>query len=95
MSELRAHNLSKHFSGIRVVKDVAFTLRPGEIVGYLGPNGSGKTTTARMLAGLIEPSSSTADATFATIWSPSAGSLATFRRSRTSIRSSPVANTFS
>jgi ABC-2 type transport system ATP-binding protein len=56
MSELRAHRLSKHFSGVRVVKDVDFALRPGEIVGYLGPNGSGKTTTARMLAGLLEPS---------------------------------------
>jgi ABC-2 type transport system ATP-binding protein len=41
---------------VRVVKDVDFALRPGEIVGYLGPNGSGKTTTARMLAGLLEPS---------------------------------------
>ena len=39
------------------VKDVDFALRPGEIVGYLGPNGSGKTTTLRMLAGLVEPSS--------------------------------------
>lgn len=56
MPELHAHQLSKHFSGVRVVKDVSFTIRPGEIVGYLGPNGSGKTTTARMLAGLIEPS---------------------------------------
>jgi ABC-2 type transport system ATP-binding protein len=55
--ELRAHELSKHFSGVRVVKDVSFTVRPGEIVGYLGPNGSGKTTTGRMLAGLLEPSS--------------------------------------
>ena len=57
MPELRAHRLSKHFSGVRVVKDVDFAIRPGEIVGYLGPNGSGKTTTARMLAGLLEPSS--------------------------------------
>jgi ABC-2 type transport system ATP-binding protein len=53
----RAKRLSKHFSGIRVVKDVDFTIHPGEVVGYLGPNGSGKTTTARMLAGLLEPSS--------------------------------------
>ena len=57
MPELHADRLSKHFSGVRVVKDVSFTIRPGEIVGYLGPNGSGKTTTARMLAGLIDPSS--------------------------------------
>lgn len=56
MADLRAHQLSKHFAGIRVVNDVSLTLRPGEIVGYLGPNGSGKTTTARMLAGLLEQS---------------------------------------
>lgn len=54
--ELRAHRLSKHYSGVGVVKDVSFTVRAGEIVGYLGPNGSGKTTTVKMLAGLIEPS---------------------------------------
>jgi ABC-2 type transport system ATP-binding protein len=57
MPDLRAHQLSKHYSGVRVVKGVSLTIRPGEIVGYLGPNGSGKTTTARMLGGLIEPSS--------------------------------------
>jgi len=54
--ELRAIGLSKHFSGVLVVKDVDFTVGPGDIVGYLGPNGSGKTTTLRMLAGLVEPS---------------------------------------
>jgi len=57
MADLRGQRLSKHFSGVRVVKDVNVTLRPGEILGYLGPNGSGKSTTARMLAGLLEPSS--------------------------------------
>ncbi len=57
MPDLRARRLSKHFAGIRVVNDVSLMLRPGEIVGYLGPNGSGKTTTARMLSGLLEPSS--------------------------------------
>ena len=36
--------------------DVNVTVRPGQVVGYLGPNGSGKTTTARMLSGLLEPS---------------------------------------
>ena len=57
MAVLRARALSKRFSGVAVVRDVDFTVEPGEIVGYLGPNGSGKTTTIRMLAGLIEPSS--------------------------------------
>jgi len=57
MAELRARQLTKRFSGIAVVKDVDFVIQPGEIVGYLGPNGSGKTTTAKMLAGLLVPSS--------------------------------------
>jgi ABC-2 type transport system ATP-binding protein len=48
--------VTKRFSGIPVVKDVSFTVRPGEILGYLGPNGAGKTTTIKMLAGLLEPS---------------------------------------
>ena len=56
MADLRATRLSKSFSGLRVVRDVNVTIRPGEVVGSLGPNGSGKTTTARMLAGLLEPS---------------------------------------
>jgi ABC-2 type transport system ATP-binding protein len=58
---LRACRLSKRFSGVTVVRDVDFTVRPGEVVGYLGPNGSGKTTTLRMLAGLVDPSSGYAE----------------------------------
>ncbi len=57
MPELRARQLTKRVAGIAVVKDVDFAIQPGEIVGYLGPNGSGKTTTAKMLAGLLVPSS--------------------------------------
>ena len=54
---LEAHHLVKRFYGTAVVDDVSFALGPGEVTGYLGPNGSGKTTTVRMLTGLIEPTS--------------------------------------
>src|SRR6478752_1353665 len=57
MAELRARQLTERFSGSAGVKDVDFVIQPGEIVGYVGPNGSGKTTTAKMLAGLLVPSS--------------------------------------
>ena len=42
------------------VKDVSFTIEPGELVGFLGPNGAGKTTTLKMLAGLLYPSAGSA-----------------------------------
>src|SRR3954471_10759049 len=54
---LEARHLVKRFHGITVVDDVSFIVNSGEVVGYLGPNGSGKTTTGRMLTGLVEPSS--------------------------------------
>ena len=47
--------LSKSFGGKTVVKDFALKVRRGEIYGFLGPNGSGKTTTIRMLCGLLKP----------------------------------------
>jgi ABC-2 type transport system ATP-binding protein len=52
---LEARHLVKRFFGVTVVDDASFVVRPGEVVGYLGPNGSGKTTTDRMLTGLLEP----------------------------------------
>ncbi|MCA1563078.1 MAG: ABC transporter ATP-binding protein [Acidobacteria bacterium] len=52
---LEARHLVKRFFGVTVLDDVSFVVRAGDVVGYLGPNGSGKTTTARMLAGLVEP----------------------------------------
>jgi ABC-2 type transport system ATP-binding protein len=54
---LEADHLVKRFHGTAVVDDVSFALNPGEITGYLGPNGSGKTTTIRMLTGLVQPTS--------------------------------------
>ena len=56
---LEARNLTKRFSGVTVLHDVSFDVKPGEVVGYLGPNGSGKTTTSRLLTGLMDPSSGT------------------------------------
>jgi ABC-2 type transport system ATP-binding protein len=53
---LEARSLVRRFSGSAVVDTVSFTVRPGDILGYLGPNGSGKTTTIRMLTGLLPPS---------------------------------------
>ena len=47
--------LTKSFSGKTVVDNVDLTVNRGEIVGFLGPNGSGKTTTIRMICGLLKP----------------------------------------
>jgi ABC-2 type transport system ATP-binding protein len=52
---LEARHLSRRFHGMTVVHDVSFVLDAGEVLGYLGPNGSGKTTTLRMLTGGLEP----------------------------------------
>ncbi len=49
-------NLTRRFGNFTAVDHVSFKVETGEIVGYLGPNGSGKTTTIRMLLGLYEPS---------------------------------------
>ncbi|MBN1316975.1 MAG: ABC transporter ATP-binding protein [Anaerolineales bacterium] len=49
--------LTKKFGDFTAVDRVSFTVQPGEIVGYLGPNGSGKTTTIRMLLGILMPTS--------------------------------------
>jgi ABC-2 type transport system ATP-binding protein len=54
---LETRLLTKYFNRKPVVKEVNFTIRPGEIVGYLGPNGAGKSTAVKMIVGLIDPSS--------------------------------------
>jgi ABC-2 type transport system ATP-binding protein len=50
---IEALGLSKHFGEVQAVRDLSFTVEPGQVCGLLGPNGAGKTTTVRMLVGLI------------------------------------------
>jgi len=54
---LAAHHLRKNYGSLSAVADVNFCLNAGEILGYIGSNGAGKSTTVKMIAGLIEPSS--------------------------------------
>lgn len=53
---LEARRLGKRFHGVTAVAEIDFEVRAGEVVGYLGLNGSGKSTTVKMLTGLLEPS---------------------------------------
>ena len=52
---LEVKGLTKRYNIIAAVDDVSFRIDAGEVYGYLGPNGSGKTTTVKMLMGLLEP----------------------------------------
>ncbi|HET7264579.1 MAG TPA: ABC transporter ATP-binding protein [bacterium] len=52
---LDARGLAKTFGGLRAVNDLSFTVRTGEILGLLGPNGSGKTTVFHLIAGALAP----------------------------------------
>ena len=54
---IEVHNLVKDFGDHRVVNELSFELHRGEIFGFLGPNGSGKTTTMRMVLDIIRPDS--------------------------------------
>lgn len=51
------HGLNKHFGDKHVVSDLSLQVRKGEIFGFLGPNGSGKTTSIRLMCGLLTPDS--------------------------------------
>jgi ABC-2 type transport system ATP-binding protein len=55
MKAISVRGLTKRFDGRTVVDNVDLEVAPGEIVGFLGPNGSGKTTTIRMICGLLTP----------------------------------------
>jgi len=53
-------HLTKDFGAVRAVDDLSFRVCPGRVTGFLGPNGSGKTTTMRILLGLVKPTAGTA-----------------------------------
>ena len=56
---VRVEHLKKRYGAIEAVKDISFSVQPGEIFGLLGPNGAGKTTTIRCLCTLAKPDSGT------------------------------------
>ena len=55
------HFFHRRWRTVSAVREVSFTIEPGERVGFLGPNGAGKTTTLKMLSGLIHPSGGRAE----------------------------------
>lgn len=57
---LKVEGLTKRFGSFTAVDNVSFEVKRGEVIGYLGPNGSGKTTTIRMLCGLLHPTAGSA-----------------------------------
>jgi len=54
---LELQKVSRRYSGIPAVNDVSFAVRPGEVTGYLGANGSGKSTTMKIITGLLRADS--------------------------------------
>ena len=54
---LQVHNLSKYFGGVKAVNSVSFDLAEGELLGVIGPNGSGKTTVVNLITGFVKPDS--------------------------------------
>jgi ABC-2 type transport system ATP-binding protein len=60
MNAIEVENLSKFYGPARGIEEVSFSVKKGEIMGFLGPNGSGKTTTMRILTCFFPPTSGTA-----------------------------------
>ena len=58
---IRTQNLTRTFETVRAVDGISFEVPSGIVFGFLGPNGSGKTTTIRLLLGLLEPTSGSAE----------------------------------
>src|SRR4051812_49985195 len=79
MSELllRAHGITKHYGGINALNAVDLEIRPGEVVALMGENGAGKSTMAKIIAGVEQPDSGSLE------WD---GAAVTFRDTRDATR---------
>ncbi|PAD81421.1 ABC transporter [Niallia circulans] len=60
--------VSREHTIIHALKDVSFTINPGEIVGYIGPNGAGKSTTIKVMSGILVPDSGACEIMGYTPW---------------------------
>src|SRR5690554_4657698 len=60
LSMIEASALCKSFAGRAAVKEMSFSVQPGEVAGFLGPNGAGKSTTMKMLTGFLAADAGTA-----------------------------------
>jgi len=67
-SAIRAVGLTKRYGDFTAVDRLDLVVQPGELFGFLGPNGSGKTTTIKMLTGLLEPNEGTAEVAGFDVW---------------------------
>jgi len=56
---IEVSGLTKRYGTFTAVKDLSFTVQPGEVMGLVGPNGAGKTTSLRCAAGIIPPTAGT------------------------------------
>ena len=90
---IQIDGLSKHFGPVVAVDNLSFTVEPGRVTGFLGPNGSGKTTTLRMLLGLVHPSAGTATIagrTYQDLENPRRPSAPCWRRPASTRRGAPA-----
>src|SRR5256884_5579413 len=56
---IEVQGLTKSYGSVAAVRDLSFSVAPGEVLGLVGPNGAGKTTTLRSLAGIVRPAGGT------------------------------------
>src|SRR5688500_6179589 len=65
------NGLTKHYGAVKALRDVTMEVRKGEVFGLLGPNGSGKTTTIRLILGLLKPTAGRAEVAGFECWNQS------------------------